>query len=229
MYEKKVLIRNENERISGMFRILQDIAGEASEQVGLGGDELAEKGLMWVIVRYDVEFLRMPDSGEMLTMQTWAGPFRHCMSQRNYLAFDAEGDCVLRGAGIWTVVDYSTRNMVDPGERGILIAGEHTGEEPPRPLSPQKLPLQKQTEYAVTDQVLDRNLHMNNTRYFDVAQDCIGDQTKGLRLSRVQAVFSSEARAGDVLDISWGNGQNNWFFQGEKHHEPCFRIGLKYA
>ena len=229
MFEKKIIFPENTGKISSLFQILQDLSGEAAEEWHASGTELAEKGLMWVIVRYDVSLLRQPLSGGTITLKTWANPVRHRMSQRNYLVYDEAGACILQGAGSWAVVDYITRSMVDPEERGVQIHGEVNGEELPRPAAPAKLKLTEESDYIVSDAVLDMNRHMNNTKYFDAVQACIGDMDPSLRLQRVRAMFISEARAGEHIRISHGSEENRWYFEGSKNDAPCFRISLEYA
>ena len=228
MFEKKFAVTEYAGKISALFRTLQDLSGEAAAEWHASGDELAEKGLLWVIVRYDVSLLCPPVPGETLTLKTWANPVRHRMSQRNYLAFDESGAPVLRGAGSWAVVDAVTRAMVDPEERGVTIHGEVNGLELPRPAAPLRLALTGETDYDVTDAVLDRNMHMNNTKYFDAVQSCMGDIDPALALKRIRAMFISESRAGERIGISWGREGDSWYFDGKKDGASCFQISLEY-
>ena len=228
MFEVQRSLSEHPDKIGDLFRMLQDISGEAAARWNASGEDIKEKGLMWVIIRYDIRLARMLRAGEPLAFLTWASPVRHRMSQRHYVASDESGECVLSGSGIWAVVDYNTRSMIDPSKRDVLIHGEVTGQEQPRPETPVHLPLTSQTDYVVTDSVLDINGHMNNTRYFDLVQDCIREETEELSLRRVRAVFNNEAREGDTIRVSWGRDENKWFFSGEKNSGLCFQIGFEF-
>ncbi len=229
MFEKKIVITENAERVSALFQTIQDLSGEAAAEWHASGDDLAEKGLIWVIVRYDVSLLRPLEPAETLIFKTWANPVRHRMSQRNYLAFDKSGACVMRGAGSWAVVDALTRSMVDPGEYGVEIHGEVNGLELPRPATPLRITLTDIQDYDVTDAVLDRNMHMNNTKYFDAVQSCIREPNPALQLQRARAMFISESRLGERIAISWGRDGNSWYFDGKKNGASCFQISLEYV
>ena len=229
MFEKKIILPAYTGKISELFRLLQDLSGEAAAVWHASGTDLKEKGLMWVVVRYDISLIQRLVPGATLTVNTWANPVRHRMSQRNYLAYDAAGECVLRGAGSWAVVDSDTRSMVDPDSRGISIHGEVNGQELPRPAAPMRLPLKEEMDYTVSDAVLDMNCHMNNTRYFDAVQRCIGEPDPTHCLRRVRAMFINEARCGETIHISWGREEDNWYFEGVKDGAPCFQISLEYV
>ena len=226
MFEKQIVVPDPSYRVSDLFRELQDIAGDATVAWHATGAELLEHGLMWVVVRYEVNLLRQLLPGESLRLVTWASPIRHRLSQRNYLAYDTGGDCVLRAAGIWAVVDYKTRIMVDPDEHKVPFFSEITGLEPPRPSSPAKILTDYSENYTVTEDVLDINGHMNNARYFDVAQDVAGDAFDIRQLKQVRALFVTEARAGDTITVHRGRDGSQWYFFGVKSGEPCFQISL---
>ena len=229
MFEKLITVPHKPERLSALFWELQEIAGEAVVPENASSDALARKDLMWVVVRYEVNLLRQPMPGEELRLTTWASSFRHRMSQRNYLAYDKNRNYVLQGAGIWAIVHFVTREMVSPERYGIQFQGETTGFEPNRPAPPVRCPLQHSTSFLVTDEVLDRNVHMNNTKYFDVVQACSEKESSGLPLKSVRAVFADEARKDDLLTIQWGRTGNSFYFLGEKETGSCFQIGLEYA
>ena len=114
MYERTVQVPQTGWKLSSLFHELQEAAGEASDLWHASGDDLAGHGLMWVVVRYEAGFVRPILPGESLTVKTWAQPFRHMMSQRNYIISDQQGKTVLTAAGIWTIVDRKTRKMVEP-------------------------------------------------------------------------------------------------------------------
>ena len=69
-------------RIAGLFRILQDVSGHAAACWHASGPELMEKGLMWVVTRYELSLDRALIPGEALDITTWASPVRHMLSQR---------------------------------------------------------------------------------------------------------------------------------------------------
>ena len=73
------------------------------------------------------------------------------------------------------------------------------------------------------------NGHMNNTRYFDLAQTCIAPEADGLVLKTVRAAFLSEALAGDALTVSWARRDTLWSFSGVKNDAHCFRLSLEFA
>ena len=62
---------------------------------------------------------------------------------------------------------------------------------------------------------------MNNTRYFDLAEDIIPAPLEGKRLKTISSRYAAEARLGDVIELQWqekdgiyrisGGGEKKYF------------------
>ena len=199
-----------------LFHELQDAAGEASALYHASSDDLAKFGLMWVVVRYEVLFERPVLPGEDLFIQTWAMPFRHKMSQRNYRITDQEGALV------------ESRKMVDPADYPLQIPGEVTDYAIGRPANPEKVNTVHQMEYPVQPSDLDTNVHMNNARYFKLAESCIENPIPGERYRLVRAAYLNEAKLGDRIELSWGTEGNVSYFSGRVNRLACFEISIRH-
>ena len=226
IYEKQLCTPSEGLSTRELFLWLQDIANEQCVDYHLTGADLEKKGLMWVVIRYLVRAPRWPQPGEQLRLQTWPGATRHGMMPRFYRLLDGEGSCIVSGSSVWTVVDRQTRRMVNPDEHGVILEPLVTGLEERRPPAPAKLPMAESTVYTVTEEVLDTNGHMNNTRYYDLAERCIG--RTGEHPSRIVTEHQSEIRLGEQMQVSWGQEGERFFLEGVKE-APVFRMELDYA
>lgn len=215
---------------SGLLRLMQNAAGEHCERTGPNGALIRSKNLMWVIIRQAVEMERFPEAGEDFLLRTWPGPVRHMFFPR-YTAFVTQsGETLGRGSALWALVDRDSRKMVSPGAYGIELEGLATGEECRLPSAPAKLPLAFQGEYTVPSEVLDVNGHMNNTRYYDLAESLFGGVPEGKRLRRAMTEYVSEAREGDRIRLSWGREGDRFYVAGAGEGEKTiFKMGLEYA
>ena len=235
-----------------LFTILQKISGNAVAETHATGADLKKLGLMWVVIRYDIQLVRALCPGETIRFETWAEAFRHRMSQRNYLAYDSDGNTVLSGAGIWAVADRTSRSMVDAGVYGVVFPIETDRLSLPKPAVPDRLDrltvktlsysgqqpemvnVSRSTGcYTVVPDDLDMNGHMNNTRYFSVAEHCIPDGYKPAFLKRARASFHSEALLGEELALVW-EIQNReevlkLSLEAETEGKERFRMTLEYA
>ena len=136
IFEQSFRVGAEGLSTRELFFRLQEAANAQCAAYRLTGDDLREKGLMWVVLRYLVRVPRWPEPGETLRLQTWPGATRHGMMPRFYRMLDAAGSCVASGSGVWTVVDRETRRMVNPDENGVILEPLTTGLEERRPPAP---------------------------------------------------------------------------------------------
>lgn len=228
MYEKTVQVPQTGWKLSSLFHELQEAAGEASALLHASAEDLAGHGLMWVVVRYEAGFVRPILPGEWITVKTWAQPFRHMMSQRNYILLDQHGKSVLTAAGIWTIVDRNTRKMVEPSVFPFSFPPETAEYSVNRPKAPEKTALTHHGSYVVQSADLDTNMHMNNTRYFDLVGNQIGENALERQIQTVRAAYLNEARLGDRIDFSWGDETDLLYFFGEINDSSCFEISIRY-
>ena len=128
-------------------------------------------------------------------------------------------------SAIWSVVDRVSRKMVIPTERGVDFPSLVTGLEGRRPAAPVHLPVTESAEFRVGPEVLDDNGHMNNTRYYDLAEGLLG--TLGRPLDGAVTEYVAEAREGDLLRLSWGGEDGRFYVCGE-NKGPAFRMELRY-
>ena len=228
MYERTVQVPQTGWKLSSLFHELQESAGEASALWHASGEDLARHGLMWVVVRYEAGFARPILPGESLTVKTWAQPFRHMMSQRNYILSDQKGKTVLTAAGIWTIVDRNTRKMVEPSVFPVSFPHETEEYSVNRPKAPEKTALIHHGTYVVQPVDLDTNMHMNNTRYFDLVDNLIGNEAPEQQIQTVRAAYLNEAKLGDRIDLNWGGENSLFYFFGKIEDSSCFEISLRY-
>ena len=208
-----------------LFRLMQKISGDHCRRIGYGEPVMEAKGLMWVIIRHGVQVLRWPGAGEKLLARTWPGATRHGMCPRYYRIESESGDLCIEGCAIWSVVDRASRKMVSPGAFGVEIEPLTTGLECRRPGAPVRLEPTAHADYLVPHEVLDENGHMNNTRYYDLAEERMG--TEGLPLRAAVTEYVAEARLGDTLQLHWGREGGRCCIRGELDG-PAFRMELQY-
>ena len=228
MYEKKVTVPEKGWNLSDLFHEIQEVSGEAASTWNASGEDLKKFGLMWVVVRYEVELSRKILPGEELCFKTWALPFRHMMSQRNYLLFDGNGELLLSGAGIWAVVDRASRKMIEPSGCPVQFQTEENEVKISRPGQPVRVPIHKGSTYMVQEADLDMNLHMNNTRYLSLAESHVAECLKVKCPRQIRAGFQNEARLGETIQLNWGYQNHIQYMSGMKNGTSCFEVSLLY-
>ena len=226
IFEQAYTVPREGLCAGALFRLIQDVSAAHCRLLGYGEPVMEEKGVMWVIIRHGVEVLRWPAPGEALRVRTWPGPTRHGMCPRYYRIESESGELLITGCAIWSVVGRESRKMVVPEACGVEIEPLVTGLESRRPGAPLRREGRERAEYTVSEAVLDENRHMNNTRYYDLAEQLLGTRGKPLREALVE--YSAEAREGDRLLLEWSGEDGLFVISGSNNGAPAFRMNLRY-
>ena len=195
---------------SAILSMMQEAAGEQCAAWHMSWEEMAEKGLFWAITRQTVTITRLPRFYETITIETWPMPASRVAYPRATVAYDEQGNELFRAIALWVLMDLDSRAMVLPGKSGIDFPGCIVGGELPSPksLMPKNLPAS--TQRKVRFGQLDRNGHMNNTKYLEWAMDLLpGDFHREHPLKSFAVCYLNEAREGDQVTLGHSLDETN--------------------
>ena len=182
----------------------QEVAGKHCVELSLDWKTLAQKRLFWAVIRHRVHITRLPVAGETITVETWPMPTTRVAYPRSMVAYDEAGCELFRSVSLWVLMDTDTRAMILPGKSGIAVAGTTRGTELAAPGSLVPKQLGNTVTRQVTYTELDRNGHMNNTRYLDWIDDLLPSVFHAGHTPReITVCYLSEAREGQQMELSW--------------------------
>ena len=214
-------------RPSQLFELLQEAATDHSELLGAGVGVIRAKNLMWVLARQNVEIARMPSYGEKIVVETWPGKTVHSLYPRFYRLLDARGDAIVNSSAIWMLADMNGRFLVPAEKSGIAFSFDKRGIEIPLPSPPRSFCTDQSLSFTVPFSFVDMNGHMNNTRYFDLADNLSPAALAGRDPVRILVEYSAELRLGSRYELLYGQEGDRFYLKtgGEK---PLFRIVMDY-
>ena len=182
----------------------QEIAGKHCVELAVDYETLEKKRLFWAVTRHRVHITRMPMRNETIRIETWPMPTTRVAYPRSMVAYDAAGNELFRSVSLWVLMDLDKRSMILPGKSGICVDGTLTGTELAAPMGLVAKPLSMSKERSVCYTDLDRNGHMNNTRYLDWIDDLLPSAYHRDHSVREFIVcYLSEATEGQELTLSW--------------------------
>ena len=189
---------------SVLLYFVQEVSGKHAAMLGSDWETLADKNLFWAIIRHKVQITRMPEAGETITLETWPMPTTRVAYPRATVAYDENGNELFRTVALWVLMDLQTRAMILPGKSGVVVNGLIRGNELDIPPSITPKILENQVTRAVGYTELDRNGHMNNTRYLDWVDDLLpGCFHKDHPMREILLCYLAEAREGQQIHLSW--------------------------
>ena len=204
---------------ASILLMIQEVAGKHCMALSVDYETLAKRGMFWAVTRHRVQIERMPQLGETIRVETWPMPTTKVAYPRSVVAYDEAGNECFRAISLWVLMNLDTRSMILPGKSGISVVGSLRGLELP---SPGSLALMdhtqtRQRQVCFTD--LDRNGHMNNTRYLNWVSDLLPSAFhQEHEVKEFTICYHAEAREGQLLDLSWDFPQ-----------EDCLQVDARRA
>lgn len=184
--------------------IFQDIATLQANDVGIGHDEMLEKGVFWAVARMKYEVLREPVQGSVVSASTWPHSPSHFSFMRDYLMADEDGAALIKATSEWVLIDAENRELASVKD-AIDLTDFETLEKRAFAKKPRKIktfPIEGSPRRIVVPAYsdIDLNGHMNNARYAYFAVDTMGDE--GDRAIRsFQIDYRVEALEGEELRL----------------------------
>ena len=189
---------------SMLLLFAQTVATRHGELMDVGRDVLLPRRMFWAIIRHRVQITRMPHHGETIRVETWPMPATRSSFPRSVIAYDERGNECFRAISLWVLMDMDKRSMILPGKSGVTLEGSVRGNELALPGSLAPRHLQNSRERRVSYSDLDRNGHMNNTRYLDWIDDLFpSDFHRDHTLKEMTICYLAEAWEGEDLDLRW--------------------------
>lgn len=191
-------------RLSAVLRYQQEAGEQHLHPAGLGWRDLCAHGIAFVASRWRTVIHRLPRLEETVTLTTWhrdrKGPrFFRCYEWR-----DAQGLLLIEGVMQFALVSTEDHRLLR-GEEFMALA--------PLPDAPHGVGCGDPGRFSLTDAAgagtyevrwsdIDRNGHVNNTRYGDLAWDFLPTVWQGRSPWQVELHFAGESRQGDTLAMS---------------------------
>jgi len=193
-----------NARLSALLYFAQEAAGEHCELLGLDWDTMAAKELFWAVIRAKVRIHTLPRLGQQVTVKTWPMPTTRVAYPRSTAAYDSRGNELFRAVSLWVLMNTETRALMLPGKSGVEVPGILRGSELSIPGSLAPKGLEREAVCTVGFNLLDRNGHMNNTRYLDWVTDLLPAAFhREHPLREFTVCYLSEALEQQQIDIHW--------------------------
>ncbi len=214
-------------RLSSLFTFLQEAAIAHTTELGMGREKTLDKGLLWIVTMQETHIARLPVYDETVTLSSWPGETMHLYFPRFFRLTDKEGNVLAESSMLWALMDRESRHIVFPEEYDIHIEAETSLPALPPPGMPRLPALTDGGNFAVPYSYLDLNGHMNNTRYFDLAEDIMPPALREKEIAGIRCDYSGEAGEGSVIRIEKAAGED-FFAAAGFGDRRLFRLMMKY-
>ena len=215
-------------RLTSLLQILQDVAIDGAEYVGVGTNVTYPMGLLWVISRMKIEVTRMPSFQEKIDVYTYPGKTLGFFYPRHFVVYDMKGNILIRASSIWALIQRDSR-QIEPHNQFPFLTGEfHEGELPrgEKLAAQSDAPTLEERKIRYSD--VDLNGHLNNTKYVEMVEDLIpGEEHAKRTLKSVTLNYERELHEHDVILLK---GQTGMLTEITGFHDglPAFEAKIEY-
>ncbi len=194
-----------NLAVNTLFCYLQETALLQVNQIDIGWDYLGQFNFFWALSKMYIRIERMPKWDERITVRTWARRHDTFTQPREFEIIDSNKIVIIRATSSWIILDGATGKFqkLDQFEDRLPYLDDKVAIEGSAP----KI---RKTDFDISTcgfskvlhSDLDRNHHVNNTKYlqwlFD-SKEFEGRNTE--KLSEITVNYVSQARLGDEYAI----------------------------
>ncbi len=186
-----------------LLNFFQDLAAESAERLGFGYSVIYPQHLMWVLLKYRIEFADYPTHVNQLTIKTEPRGYNRMFAYRNFEIY-ADGKLCGKASSVWALVNSKTMDIANVGQ--ILAGNENMIKFVPQEadLKFSKIPPLTKADYEETFKVryndIDVNMHANNGNYIVWAIEPLPYEWKHeKKLKNIDIVFKKEIKCGEEL------------------------------
>ncbi len=221
---------------------LQEAAEKGSDSLGYGSDFLWENHICWIILRMKLKLVRLPSRKERITISTWATDLQKISYGRDFEVTAEDGSVLAQATSTWILADTNTHRPVIARKRPELpqyspdgSAPKVFGEDCPKLVFPERSEIETVSSKPVISKYadfseLDRNLHVNNSRYTAWAYDVLFKY--GIDVNKVSEIiinYIAEVKAGEKVDLFLVEKEDSLLICGYKNDDVkafCVEMSL---
>ncbi len=201
--------------IPALVCLLQEIAWNHANDLGVSIDQLLKENLTWVLVRMKIDLDGLPLHGDTLTIETWPSGIERLFVFRDF-KLRIGNKIIGKVRSSWLVFNTKLRKWV----RVPKFISEKVDSRISSPVRPrgsiEKLAeYQPERRFQVRLLETDLNGHANNISYFQwLVESLPQDYLETHRLSRLDIVFKAESILGDgIISRSGQRDKNQYLHQ----------------
>lgn len=234
MLEKKIYIgsndvdSNYDLKMSSFFKMMQDIAVEHAEKLNVGHHQTVDRGMFWVINRFQVEVNKMPKYRTNVILKTYPGKTIKFIFPRHFVLLDENNNVLIRASSTWLILDSVNRRIVmNPFENNELPF-EVMEDELPQPGKIDSLTSNFIENRKVRYNDIDLNGHLNNTKYIDYILDLHDSNFyKENQIKSLLINYNKELKDGDIVSL-YSNNDNPEIISGNIGDINAFNVLIEY-
>jgi medium-chain acyl-[acyl-carrier-protein] hydrolase len=188
-------------RWASLADMLQEVAWKHADSRDFG-QQLFDKGFMWVLSRFHIKVYEMPSWGEYIKIKTAGRGINKLFALREFEVEDGKGKVIAKAMSAWLLLDIKSKRPQRPRQ---VLPSELFDDNPDISLVPDKINLDIELlaskSFSVNYSDLDMNNHVNNVSYIRWIEDfCFENK---IHFNELLINYISEAIMGEEININF--------------------------
>lgn len=192
-----------NASITSLLKIMEDIAIQQSEELGVGLNFYSTRNVAWMLTRWKVDFIRLPKFNDTLTLRTTPKAFKGFYANREHEFYNKSNELLIKANTLWVYVSTETRRPLKiPDE---MFAHYQVTEEDMKSFTKLEevspiIRIDHTRQFEVFFKDIDTNQHVNNTLYVEWAIEALPPEIKqSHRMRSLKVNYLKETKLGDKI------------------------------
>ena len=185
-----------------LINIMMHVSGEQSHALGVGDEQLNDKGLAWIVLQYEMNITQVPEFYKTIKVTTQAMSYNKLFCYRDFNVYDEAGNLCVTAHSTFVLLDVTQRKMVRIQDEVVAPFEAEFSKKLIRTPKPEKVAdeLTVSNEYRVRYLDIDSNQHVNNSKYIDWAMDTLDYEFLTThKLTYLNIKFEKEVYYGDRI------------------------------
>ncbi|EEJ76335.1 Acyl-ACP thioesterase [Lactobacillus acidophilus ATCC 4796] len=192
---------DENRRLKlpALVDLMMQVSEHQLDKRNAGTDDLAQKGLGWVVTQYHFDIKKMPQAGDQVILSTFASGYNRFFEYRDFGVSDSAGNPLVVVKSQWVMLNLKERHMVPADVKMMEEWGAPLLKKMPRfPRLMAQDNYEKKRIYRARYDDLDTNHHVTNSHYFSWFIDMLDrDFLKNHVVETIDIKFDKEVYYGE--------------------------------
>ena len=200
-------------KMFSLLNFFQDIASDNAEKHGFGYSYIHPKNLMWVLLKYRIEFVDYPSDVQQLRLITMPRGCNKLFAYRNF-ELRANDNLLAKASSMWALVDFNTMEMANCenvfAQNDIMTKFVQSEGDLKFEKVPMLTNIDFQEEFKVRYNDMDVNMHANNANYIIWAFEPLPYEFRlNHKLKNVDVVYKKQIKYSEKLVSEVQIAENN--------------------
>ncbi len=191
-----------------LFSICQEVSNGGADKAGLSAAKMRELGATWVLSRVSLELKQSPRWRDKVRVYTWQSDMDRISFMRDYYMFDESGEPFGTARASWNIISLAEHKLLGPttifpDRKNPHLVDLSAFTDSALRLRANYADFADAEPFPVTAgySAIDRNGHVNNTRYVAMSIDAAQRLLPGHALARYDINFVTEMLKGDSAEV----------------------------